>query len=196
MAEMLLSHWRHVFTEKPIDETLLSRWLEEENPSLPTDLGPNGWELNLSHVERSITSAMESSPGPDGIPYLAWKRILKLASPVLLEASKALQEPPCESRVSGDFNEGFLSCIPKKPTGIDERGPYFAAKDTRPLSVVNTDNRLIAGAYRFLFAPVAERFVSQVQKAFLPGRSMLTNIVDVDFESMRISLTCPKGALI
>ena len=74
-------------------------------------------------------------------------------------------------------------------------GEYYAPKDIRPLSIVNTDNRLIAGAYRYLFQPVAEDFVSCMQKALLLGRSMLTNIVDIDFETMRVSLTQQFGAL-
>eukprot|EP00973_Karenia_brevis_P051119 7100166-Karenia_brevis.AAC.1 len=108
-----------------------------------------------------------------------------------------MQQQETPHALPADFNEGFLSCIPKKPTGVDEHhGAFYAAKDTRPLAVVNTDNRLIAGAYRYLFQPIAEQFVSKVQKAFLPGRPMIANVVDVDFESMRISLSCDRGALI
>ena len=40
------------------------------------------------------------------------------------------------------FNLGTLVSLPKAPTGEDpELGAYFRAGDTRPLSIVNCDNR-------------------------------------------------------
>ena len=40
------------------------------------------------------------------------------------------------------------------------------------------------------------KWVSHMQRGFLHGRSMLSNIVDVDFESMKISLKHQRGAII
>ena len=82
--------------------------------------------------------------------------------------------PPAE------FNLSFLCCLPKKPTGIqDGIGAYYDATQTRPLSLVNTDNRLIANAYRSVLEPLADKVVSFAQQGFIRGRSMLRNIFDI-----------------
>jgi hypothetical protein len=62
--------------------------------------------------------------------------------------------------------------------------------------VVNTDNRLLANAARLQWEPIFNEWVSEVQRGFLRGRSLLANVVDVDFEAMTVSLTSERGALI
>lgn len=53
------------------------------------------------------------------------------------------------------FNLALLCCLPKKPSGVDgKRGAYYKPKDTRPLSIVNTDKRLIANACRICLEPI------------------------------------------
>ena len=95
------------------------------------------------------------------------------------------------------FNVGILCCLPKKPSGVDNvMGEFFAAEDTRPLSIVNTDNRLIANAYRHRWEPVFAEWVSECQRGFLPGRSLLSNVVDVDCEAMTVSLKYAGGAIV
>ena len=59
-------------------------------------------------MELAIHYAHETSPGPDGIPYLAFKKVPESA-PILYEAAKALLDghaPP------DDFNYGFLPSLP------------------------------------------------------------------------------------
>ncbi len=47
------------------------------------------------------------------------------------------------------FNESILCCVPKKPKAVDPvNGPIYDASCTRPLTLVNTDNRIIASAAR------------------------------------------------
>ena len=48
-----------------------------------------------------------------------------------------------------DFNSSILCLLPKKPTGSDDAmGTYYHPNNTRPLSVSNVDNRLLASAAR------------------------------------------------
>ena len=121
-----------------------------------------------------------------------------LAVTVLHEAARQIQEEDFSIEELPDgFNTSFLCCLPKKPTGTDPTaGDYFAPSSTRPLSLVNTDNRLIASSFRVLLEPLIEPLISKAQRGFLRGRQMLSNILDIDFESMKISLLHDKGALI
>jgi len=80
-----------------------------------------------------------------------------------------------------DFNLGTLVCLPKTPTGEDvELGVYHAPADTRPLSIVNCDNRLVASAMVSRWEIHISRFVSLRQQGFLKGRSILKNLLEVD----------------
>ena len=160
---------------------------------LPSAQAP-GWHLQIQHVKEAIKHAHETAVGPDGIPYRAYS-CFEGSAEILFEAAQALltadgPDPP------PNFNVAFLCCLPKKPVKTDPRsGDLYDAKSTRPLSVVNTDNRIIASAMRLTLEPTISPCVSQMQRGFLQGRSMLSNIIDIDYHSLKVSLNSPHGAL-
>ena len=94
---------------------------------------------------RSVSSDMDSYDEmelKDGIPYYAYKQFSG-ASHVLVEAAREMLKPDGH-RPASDFNAAFLCCLPKKAVRDDPAlGALYNAKHTRPLSVVNTDNRLL-----------------------------------------------------
>eukprot|EP00959_Pyramimonas_sp_CCMP1952_P073728 1541140-Pyramimonas_sp.AAC.1 len=55
-----------------------------------------------------------------------------------------------------------------------------AVDKVRPLNVTNTDNRLLANAVRMVVEDAVAARISSSQRGFLPGRSMLSNLVDVE----------------
>ena len=66
---------------------------------------------------------------------------------------------------SHDFNLSLLCCLPKEPYGTDpEQGEYYRGEDTRPLALVNTDNRIIASAARIVWEPVLNKYICKVQQ--------------------------------
>jgi hypothetical protein len=72
-------------------------------------------------------------------------------------------------------------------------GDFYAPKNTRPLILVDTANRLIAIAYRLVIEPLANKLVSDMQRGFLKDRSMIRNVLEVDWESMQVSLKTSRG---
>ena len=52
--------------------------------------------------------------------------------------------------------------------------------NVRPLSVTNADNRIIANAVRYLIEPIVGPKVTNEQRDFVGGRSMVANIVDIE----------------
>ena len=71
---------------------------------------------------------------------------------------------------------------------------YHEPGDTRPLAMVNTDNRLLANAVRLRVEPVLAKGIAEIQRGFLPKRSMLQNIFEVDFEMRLDSLNSDSAA--
>ena len=79
------------------------------------------------------------------------------------------------------FNAADLHLLPKTPKLVSEEvGAVYLPECTRPLSVVNAGNRLLAGVFRDVLQPIADRFVVSSQRGFLKGRSMVANVVDMD----------------
>ena len=58
------------------------------------------------------------------------------------------------------YNASLLVCLPKKRCGQLEDGTdFYDAEATRPLALVNTDNRLVAAAARHRWEHVLGEYV-------------------------------------
>ena len=97
--------------------------------------------------------------GPDRLPYEAWRRLGEVAVDVLFGAGQTMQSPDFPDRVreayglfpeeSHPFNLGTLVCLPKKPVAHHQGvGDVYTPETTRPLSIVDTSNRILANAFR------------------------------------------------
>ena len=114
------------------------------------------------------------------------------AQAIWLDAATALQSDQginlleemhgTDRRIEGhNFNEGLLICLGKKPhSEHPDYGQVFRPESTRPLSIVNTDNRLIANAARLRWEQLLNPWISPQQQGFLPHRSILKNVLDID----------------
>ena len=90
MAGLLVEHWGRVLTSKPVDRHLLSRWLRDLQDKLPVSL--DAWTLTHEHIRESLKRCHETAPGPDGIPYKAYKKLGNYASSFLFDVAEDLQE--------------------------------------------------------------------------------------------------------
>ena len=70
------------------------------------------------------------------------------------------------------FNHGLLYLLPKKNTGL--------LSDTRPLSVTNTDNRILAAAVANGIMPAVDNYIDPCQKGFLAGKNSGDHIVNIN----------------
>ena len=148
--------------------------------------------MRRKEIVRALKCSGNSAPGLDGIPYAAWRCLKELGISVLLGVALALEEEDATDVLtaaysdegelgSHDYNAGTLECLPKAHTGEDpDLGHYFKPGDTRPLSIVNCDNRLVASAMRMRWEVHADKYVGERQQGFLKGRSILRNLVDVE----------------
>jgi len=216
IAEVLKKHWKGVFSEKTVRETSLQIWMEElfiKDASgcfitgMP-DKSDRIWRITRKSVKESVRNAKNSMPGPDGIPSAAFKMLGDIAVDVLFDVTSALcssggrdclKEAYADRSLENwhDFNLSLLCCLPKKPYGADpDHGEYYRSEDTRPLALVNVDNRIIASAARLAWEPLLNNYICKAQQGFLKGRQMLNNVIDIDYDSMRISLKCRRGMLV
>ena len=153
-------YWRQVFEEKPCDLQVLHGWAREDLQPLPDF----DWAVTFDDVSMAIALAEDSAPGPDGIPYSAYKHV-SFAADIVYRALESIAHSPT-SPAPADFNFAIMVLLGKKSSGVAPGGvgSFYKPGDTRPLSIVNTDNRIMASAVRFRLEPTLERwtFLSSV----------------------------------
>ena len=173
-------------------------------------LSSNGqdWKIRRKDISRSIKMSGNSAPGPDGIPFLAWRVLGPVAIDLLWDVARLLEGQDASTKLQAayydekkarphNFNLSTLVCLPKAPAGSDgDSGDFYDPEGTRPLSVVNCDNRLVANAARLRWEKNLEHWVSPRQQGFLRGRSILANLLDLDTASMVTALSHQDGACI
>ena len=132
------------------------------------------WEIRRKAVVNAVKYSKESAPGPDGIPTAAYKRLGRFAVDILHAALERLCKPEGIHELTTayqdrswlgchDFNLSLLCCLPKKVSGTDPlMGEYYGPENTRPLALVNVDNRIIASAARLTWEPLLAGYISDL----------------------------------
>ena len=132
-------------------------------------------------MRTAIHNTGNTMPGPDVIPFAAWKALGNLGVDILCHVTWAMQDPQAETWLTQayedeesthphDYNKSTLICLPKKVAGHDELlGDYYSPENTRPLSIVNCDNRIVANAVRLRWESHLRHWVKSRQQGFIRG---------------------------
>ena len=152
IAAELNCHWQKVFEKKDTDCELRRRWLEELRDKLKAP--KEKLRPTKEIVEKAIRDAAPSSSGPDGIPFEVYKVMGQTAVDLFLEISNSMFDQT--DAPADDFNLAYMVCISKEDEGISADGmPYCSAGGTRPISIVDAANRVLAS----IFTAILERNV-------------------------------------
>ena len=120
-------------------------------------------------IYKALRESGNSSAGPDGIPFAALRALAPFFAPIAAAIVKALAEgimPP-----SG-YNHGYLYLLPKK-------GMHTPA-DTRPITVTNSDNRVIAAAVVLSVTEIVNERLDTAQQGFIHGRNYYRHIQELN----------------
>lgn len=209
MAQALAAHWSKVFAGRTLQEEDIAAWMEAAYPGgaglgSMEPAGSPAWQIRRDDVDRAVKVSGSSSPGPDGIPYAAWRALGAYGVDTLWDALQELQrtdgtallEEAYRDETGCHFNLGLMACIPKVTTGVSPGGTaYVSPADTRPISMVDTANRLMANAARLRWESHLGAWISSEQKGFLPHRSLLANVVELEDAAMQVSLGESEGGI-
>ena len=159
MTKIAADFWRHKWDAKVIkDPKTLFKTYGKKISIQPT-------KITLDLVIDIINSTDNSAPGPDGIPFAAYRAVAEDVAPIFLTAIQALMRG---ENPSSNFNAGILHLLPKKATDRIE--------DTRPLVINNTNNRIIASVIQASIQPSIESILSNKQNGFREKRTTIDNI--------------------
>ena len=160
MATVARGFWSVTWAPRangPTDEEI-SNHIQGYTPKIPIELSPI--IPDIDSIINSILATSDSSPGPDGIPFAFYRLFVEEISPIIQNCIVCLAkgEPPPTG-----FNWGILHLFPKNGSDI--------ISNTRPISVANCDNRIIAKIMAELLYPIADEIIHPCQKGFIPGRT-------------------------
>ena len=177
IAGALKAHWSHTFTashdcfpaadaDRFLGEWSLKWRLEDSTPPC------------LDDIARCAKKAKKSAPGPDGLPYAAWREGGIEASKTLLGLTRDASSGLCHS----GLNDQSLVFLPKDvPGGSDDSsGPAREPSDTRPLSLKNTDVKICTSAVNGRIKKKVKSVAHKDQRGFISGRQLLSNILLID----------------
>ena len=118
-------------------------------------------ELAIRHMNN------EKTPGPDGLPVefykVFWSRLKHMFYDMMLESYDSRKLHP-------SARKGILNLIPK--TGKDSR--YI--KNLRPITLLNTDYKIIEKAIANKMLPALEEIINKDQRGFMKNRRISVNI--------------------
>ena len=79
-----------------------------------------------------------------------------------------------------NFNHGLFVFIPKIVGAIAD-AIFCHPLELRPLTLKNTDNKIIAGILNWCVHPIVPKTACSLQRGFVAGRQLVQNPVDLDF---------------
>jgi len=127
--------------------------------------------ITLLDLYKSVQSCDDSAPGPDAIPYSVYKKFWHLLGPLLLKSWEYSLEM---GHMSQDQRQSIITLIPKK----DKDKSILA--NLRPISLTNTDVKIITKAITLKLNPILETIISPTQTAYVPKRQVTDNNLLLD----------------
>jgi hypothetical protein len=124
-------------------------------------------DLTMEDLYKSLISCKDSSPGPDGIPYLVYKKFWKIAGPIIFNSWKYSIET---GTLPASHLESVIVLLPKEGKNCKE------IKNWRPITLSNCDLKIITKALSNRMATVLEQIIDKSQTAYVPGRSVADNL--------------------
>ena len=164
LANIALHHWGTIWNKTgSVNEPTI--YLHNTPPPL-SDI-----DIDIPTIDQladNILATNNSAAGPDGIPFVAYRNTAQLAAPILHNVLIAMTQGKLPPR---GFNYANLHLLPKKQTHLID--------DTRPISVTNTDNRIISKTLIDTILPQVKQALHKAQKGSLSGYQGYDHIHDI-----------------
>ena len=157
MASLLKETWSPIWNKPDPEDTQINTYLGTYDKRILSH--PKDFTLDM--VQQTMLKPRDCACGPDGLPFNIYRHLVDLAAPLLYNYIQYLSQG---NRPNNSFNFANLFFLPKD----DSRLPTAI----RPISVVNTDNRLVANVVRAGLTPVLVPILNKTQKAFIAGEDI------------------------
>lgn len=160
-----------LYDEKPCDPASLSTLIDAIERTLdPASSASLEKDYTLEELEIALKAcARGSTPGPDGIPFEYYTATWEVSGPILLAALNFI---PTQEVESLPLKEAHIHLPHKK-------GNHSSLSNKRPISIINSDERLFSQTHNKRLAPLLHQIVRPTQTGFIPDRWIGDNIAQM-----------------
>jgi hypothetical protein len=190
ISNVLTAHWGPIFAAKEIDLDMAAPFIDQIQ-KVPADFS---WSISHDMLDEAISRTGSSSPGPDGVPYGAWRTAPPCCRAPLRNLLDNLVDNSTDHDLPDEFNYSHMVFIPKGDEPNDQNVVARGAGDLRPLNLSNTDNKLIALAINGRLSALCQATVSEQQRGFVAGRHLEDNLFQLEASAIAMSATCTRTA--
>ena len=173
LAQVVASYWARVSAEPVVDQAAIDTVLQAVQ-----SMGMTLPEAEADLIGATVVSELEvraalkkapsgKAPGLDGLPVEVWRKCGGVLVPLLARVFSAIGQLGV---VPIGFHDGAITVHYKS-------GPRVDAANYRPITLLNTDYRLLAKVLASRLTVVQGQLISREQTAFLPGRHIGENIM-------------------
>lgn len=167
-ARIMINHYANISKQPPVDRDAQAEVLEclSDSPKLsPEDDSP--LTISAGEVEAALRKVNpETAPGIDGFKMVHYKSAARPFSRILSKVYSAMGELGQNPK---DFSVGIITPVPKS-------GDRSIPTNYRPISLLNTDYRILATVIGERLSKHLPKIIDQAQTAFIKGRSIGENI--------------------
>jgi hypothetical protein len=190
IGDVLVAHWGPIFAAKAVDIDSAGPFLDQIQ-TVPSDFS---WTITHDMFDEAISRTGSSAPGPDGIPYGAWRAAPSCCRAPLYDILDKLISGDSVYNIPHDFNHSHMIFIPKGDEPNDQNVVERGAGDLRPLNLSNTDNKLVALALNGRLSALCQTTVSQQQRGFVAERHLEDNVFQLEASAIALSATNHRTA--
>ena len=179
-ADSASGMFKELHTDSSAQHVLLSS-LDRQLPAEAQQACEGAVEgITLEELHSALkASARGKKPGSDGLPYEFLLQFWDLLGPELLAVLQACFQAQHTASLPTSMTQGVITLLYKgkgSPTLLDSY---------RPITLLNTDYKLLAKALATRFGPALQHVVDPTQTAFVPGRwigdNVLCHLEEVDY---------------
>jgi hypothetical protein len=124
-------------------------------------------DITKDELRKALFSCKESAPGPDGIPYLVYKKLWHIVGDYI---HKSWMYSIQTGTLPPSHIESVITLLPKEGKNTKE------IKNWRPITLSNCDAKIITKALATRMSKVLNEIIDPSQTAYIPGRSVIDNI--------------------
>ncbi|KAL3136871.1 hypothetical protein ABBQ38_005573 [Trebouxia sp. C0009 RCD-2024] len=164
-----------MFRQLPADLTAQQTLLSSVDQQLPAEAqqaceGPDEG-ITLAELHSALkASARGKKPGSDGLPYEFFTQFWDLLGPELLAVLQESFQAQHAPSLPASMTQGVITLLYKG------KGSRSSLDSYRPITLLNSDYKLLAKALATRFGPALQHVVEPTQTAFVPGRWIGDNV--------------------
>ena len=177
-VDLIREHWLPIFQAPQPDSRHFSFFADfvVTAPSYYQDVA--AFLLSAADFADMLRLTHDSSLGPDGIPYAAWRNAGHLVRQELHDLYLYCLTTEC--LLPPGFNHACFCFLPKELDDLTHLVVSRTADKLRTLTLSNTSHKLFAASLVHPLSRMAQLTCISCQRGWLKGRVMLDNVLEID----------------